>query len=116
MPQFLLFMQLFQELFPLVHSAVQVVQQSAPQAATGAQKFDAALTSVSAVIAKAPAAATEFVTAKTALAGGDAAAATASIGHMIELSLSICKSFGIFSKAGVVQNAAPLTPEPPASA
>lgn len=102
------FLTLFTELFPIVHSAVQLVEQAAPASTPGAQKFDAALTAVNSAISAAPAAAADIQTAKAASASGDTAGLATSIGHMIELSVSISKTFGLFQKAGIVQNAKTL--------
>lgn len=91
--------KLILELFPAAHAAVQLVQQAAPAATPGAAKFDAALNAVTDVVAKAPDAVGAFVTAKAALKSGDSAALGATIGHMIELSVSISKTFGLFKAA-----------------
>lgn len=104
----LLFAQLFNELFPIVHAAVQMVQQAVPAATPGAQKFDAVLGAVNDVIAAAPAATTDLVNAKAAAAAGDTASLTSNIGHMIELSVSLSKKLGLFPKAGIVQAAQPM--------
>ncbi len=114
MAGFLLFAQLFNELFPIVHAAVQMVQQTAPAATPGAQKFNAVLGAVNDVISAAPAATATLVNAKAAAVTGDTAALSSNIGHMIELSVSLSKSLGIFSKAAIVQNAPGLIEQPPA--
>ena len=104
----LLFAQLFNELFPIVHAAVQVVQRTVPAATPGAQKFETVLNAVNDVVAAAPAATISLANAKAAAASGNTGELSDSIGHMIELSVSLSKSLGLFSKAAIVQNAAPL--------
>ncbi len=62
----LMFATLFNELFPIVHAAVQVVQQTMPAATPGAQKFETVLNAVNDVVAAAPAATSTLVNAKAA--------------------------------------------------
>lgn len=101
----------FGPILQLAMMAVQTVQQLAPQAPvppSNEQKKSAAVTAMTAAIAAAAPVDAQIQQVHAALQSQDSAAIGNSIGHSIELALSICKSFGIFSKAGVVQNAAPL--------
>ena len=109
MPQFLLWMNIFNELAPLAVAAVKLVEDNAPATgAKGAQKFNAALSAVQTVVAAAPAAATEFTNTKAAIDAGNTQAVTSGIGHLIELALAVLKGLGAFQKAAIVQGAATL--------
>lgn len=95
----------------LLVQAVTIVQSlaaKAPTPPTNAQKKSAAINAVTDAIAAAPAVGAEVIAMQSAIATNDPVVVAAGIGHGIELALSICKAFGIFAKAGIVQNAAPI--------
>jgi hypothetical protein len=99
----------------LLVQAVTMVEQIAPKAATpptGPDKKAAAVAAVITAINVAPAIGQEVTDLQAAIKTNDPATVTAGIGHGIEMALSICRAFGIFSKAGIVQAAAPLATAP----
>lgn len=96
------------ELLPVAQLAVSAVQAAAPPGTVGTVKFDAAAKAINDTIKAAGAAAGAFDQTKAALEGGDSAGVATAIGHSIEVALSVSKTFGLFPKAAVVQNAAPL--------
>jgi len=101
----------------LAMMAVQAVQQlapSAPVAVTNDQKKTAAVTAITDAIKAAAPVSAQMMEVHTAIQSQDSAQVGAAIGHSVELALSICKTFGIFSKAGIVQ-AAPELPQQPSN-
>ena len=103
-------------LFVQAVTMVQSIAASAPTPPIGDQKKTAAITAITQAITLAPAVGTEVTNLQTALQTHDPATVAAGLGHSVEMALSICKTFGIFSKAGIVQNAAPLDPNGEAGA
>lgn len=105
----------------LLIQAVTMAESFAAQASvtpTGAQKKSAAIDAVVKAITVAPAVGAEVVNLQNAIKTNDPETVATGIGHGIEMALSFCKAFGLFPKAGIVQNAAPLSgiEQPPASA
>ena len=102
-------------LFVQAVTMVQSISASAPTPPNGAQKKDAAINAITTAITLAPAVGTEVTNLQTALQTHDPATVAAGLGHSVEMALSICKTFGIFEKAGIVQNSQPLVPQPTAN-
>lgn len=87
---------------------VETLAAAAPIKPESSAKLSAAVGAVKTGIAAIPAVSAQVTEVQSALATNDPATVTAAIGHSVEMALSICKAFGIFSKAGIVQNAAPI--------
>ena len=103
-------------ILPLITGAIQVVEAlSAQSAAAGVKipstdKLNAAVAiAQQAVSLQAPVNA-QVAEVHAAIQGQDPAAVGKALGHTVELVLSGMKAFGLFSKAVIVQNAAPLPP------
>lgn len=99
---------LINELLPVAQVAVTAVEAAAPPGTASTAKLAAATTAVNDTIAAAGAASGAFTQTQAAIASGNSANVGTAIGHAIEVALSVSKTFGLFPKAGVVQNAAPL--------
>ena len=89
---------------------VETVAAQAPVKPASQAKLQAAVGAVQTGLAALPAVSAEVTNVQTALASNDPTTITTALSHGVEMALSICKAFGIFSKAGVVQNAAQLDP------
>ena len=99
-------------LFVQAVTMVQSLAAQAPTPPTNIEKKSAAMDAVAKAISVAPAVGAEVTDLQAALKTHDPAVVMAGLGHGVEMALSICKAFGIFSKAGIVQNAAPLDQGP----
>ena len=108
------FATLFSSLNPwlgLIVQAVTMVETLAAQAPVkpaATDKLNAAVGAVITGVNALPAISQEVTNVQAAFKTNDPATVTAAVGHGVEMALSICKAFGIFSKAGIVQAAAPL--------
>lgn len=100
--------QIFTELYPLAHTAVTAVEAAAPQGTPGADKLQAATKMVNDALNAGAAVAGTAATVQQAVASGNHAQVDDAIRHTIEMALSLCKTFNLFPKAGIVQSATPL--------
>lgn len=102
---FLTLLSIINEVLPLAQLAVHAVQAAAPPAASSGDKLFAATKAVNDTINAASAGLAAFTQTKAAIDSGKGEDVAAAIGHSIEVALSVSKTFGLFPKAGVVQNA-----------
>lgn len=102
---FLTLLSIINEVLPLAQLAVHAVQASAPAGTPNSAKFNAATKAVNDTVNATSAVAGAFTQTKAAIDSGKGEDVAAAIGHSIEVALSVSKTFGLFPKAGVVQNA-----------
>ena len=102
MNTFLLMATIFNQLWPLVHAGVQMVQANSPAGTPGVDKFNGVLNSVTSVVSAAPVIGHDLSTAQNA-ASSDPQAFASATGHLIEMSVALSKEMGWFKKAGIVQ-------------
>lgn len=112
---FLTLLSIINELLPLAQLAVHAVETAAPQGTPGTDKFNAATKAVSDTVNAASAVAGAFAQTKAAIDSGKSEDVGKAIGQSIEVALSVSKTFGLFPKAGIVQNA-PMIEQPQVAA